>query len=157
MRKLTVHKTQTPNSMAAWHRAKNPFVVVFNFVLISLAKIVPSLSLKRSLLRLSGMKVGRNVSIGLGAMFDIFFPELITLEDNCIIGYNATVLAHEFLLHEYRTGAVIIGSSTLVGANSTILPGITIGPNAVVSACSLVNRDVKAGSFVGGVPIREIE
>lgn len=142
--------------MLSWHMAKNPLIVSLNFTAISLSKILPSLALKRFLLRLTGMKIGKDVSIGLGAMFDIFFPELITLGDNCIIGYNATILAHEFLIKEYRTGAVVIGKNALIGANSTILAGVSIGDNAVVSACSLINRDVKSNTFVGGVPAREI-
>lgn len=154
MRRLQSHATSGSNSMLSWHRAKNPLIVSLNFAAISLSKILPSLALKRALLRLTGMKVGKDVSVGLGAMFDIFFPELITLADNCVIGYNATILAHEFLIDEYRTGAVVIGKNALIGANSTILAGVSIGDNAVVSACSLVNKDVAPGSFVGGVPAR---
>ena len=44
----------------------------------------------------------------------------------------------------------------MMGANCTILPGVEIGDNATVSACSLVNKDVKANSFVGGVPARNL-
>lgn len=145
-----------PNSLALWWRIKNPFLVVFNFLVISACKTLPSLRLKRVLLRLTGMKIERNVSIGLGAMFDIFFPEKITLRENCVIGYNATILCHEFLVKEYRLGTVEIGPSALIGANSTILPGISVGANAIVSAMSLVNRDVAAGAFVGGVPARRL-
>ncbi len=117
---------------------------------------MPSLELKRMLLRLTGMKVEKNVAIGLGSMFDIFFPEKITLRENCVIGYNATVLCHEFLVHEYRTGCVEIGKSALVGANSTVLPGVVIGNGATISAMSLVNRDVPPNEFFGGVPARRI-
>jgi len=102
------------------------------------------------------MKVGKDASVGLHAMFDVFFPELITLGDGCIIGYNATILAHEFLQNSYRTGQTRIGSRALIGANSTVLAGVSVGDNAVVSAMSLVNADVAPGALVGGVPCRRL-
>jgi acetyltransferase-like isoleucine patch superfamily enzyme len=45
----------------------------------------------------------------------------------------------------------------MIGVNSTVLAGIEIGDGATISACSLVNRDVAVGAFVGGVPAREID
>lgn len=104
-----------------------------------------------------GMKVGKNVSVGLMAMMDVFFPQLISIGENTVIGYNCTVLCHEFLVKEYRTGKVEIGSEVMLGANSTILPGVRIGNGAVVGAGSLVNRDVPPGALVAGVPARIIE
>ncbi|MCK5698777.1 MAG: acyltransferase, partial [Candidatus Aenigmarchaeota archaeon] len=86
----------------------------------------------------------------------IFFPELIEIGENCIIGYNATVLAHEFLIDEYRTGRVKIGDNVLIGANTTVLAGVMIGDNAQVSAMTLVNKDVLKNAKVGGVPLRSI-
>ena len=41
----------------------------------------------------------------------------------------------------------------MIGANTTILPGVTIGDGAIVSASTLVYRDVPAGAFVGGNPM----
>ncbi|WP_368784325.1 acyltransferase [Acinetobacter baumannii] len=49
-----------------------------------------------------------------------------------------------------------MGSRVMIGANSTVLPGVTIGDGAVVSAATLVNADVPAGAFVGGNPMRII-
>ena len=84
------------------------------------------------------------------------FPEKIKVGRNSIIGYNTTILAHEYLINEYRLGEVAIGDEVLIGANSTILPGITIGDGATVSAGTLVHKNVPAGAFVGGNPMRII-
>jgi acetyltransferase-like isoleucine patch superfamily enzyme len=73
-----------------------------------------------------------------------------------VIGLNTTILAHEFLVREWRIGKVVIEKDVTIGANCTILPGVIIGEGAVVSAMSLVNRDIPARSFWGGVPVREI-
>jgi acetyltransferase-like isoleucine patch superfamily enzyme len=90
------------------------------------------------------------------AMFDVFFPELIELGENSIVGYAATILAHEFLIDEYRLGKVTIGRDVVIGANVTILPGVSVGDRTIVSAGSMVNRDLPAGVLAGGVPARII-
>ncbi|MBU1120850.1 acyltransferase [Candidatus Micrarchaeota archaeon] len=156
MRNIRTIKVNATNSLLKWYKVKNPLIVIFNFIVIYFSRIVPSLSLKRFLLRLTGMKIEKNVSIGLMAMFDIFFPELITIKENSIIGYNATVLCHEFLIKEVRIGEVVIGRNALIGTNSTILPGVSIGDNSTVSAMSLINKDIPANKIFGGVPAKEI-
>lgn len=85
-----------------------------------------------------------------------FFPEHITIGNNSVIGYNTTILAHEYLIQEYRIGKVVIGDHVLIGANATILPGVTIGDGAIVAAGAVVHRDVPAGAFVGGNPLRDL-
>lgn len=130
---------------------------MFNFVLIYTARILPSLSLKNLFYRLTGAKIGKNVAVGLMAMLDIFFPELIEIGDNSIIGYNTTVLCHEFLIREWRKGSVKIGKNVLIGANSLLLPGVAIGDGATVSAMSLVNRNIPKGQVWGGVPVRRLK
>jgi acetyltransferase-like isoleucine patch superfamily enzyme len=107
--------------------------------------------------RAIGMRIGKGVSIGLGAMFDIFFPELIEIGDNTVIGYNATFIAHEFLVKEWRTGKVKIGKNVMIGAGAMVLAGVSIGDNATVSAMSLVNRDVRPRTFVEGVPAKVVK
>ncbi|MCU0491077.1 MAG: acyltransferase [Chloroflexaceae bacterium] len=130
--------------------------VARNAALIQLARYTPSLPLKQAIYRMLGMQVGRHAAVGLMVMFDIFFPQDVTLGENCIVGYNSTVLCHEFLRHEWRRGPVVIEQDVTIGANCTILPGVVIGAGATVSAMSLVNRDVPPGALVGGVPVRMI-
>lgn len=157
MRDVKVYKYNGDgNPLRKWYRYRNPFRVVFNFLVIYGCRYLPSLELKNILYRLVGVKLGKNVSVGLGAVFDIFFPEMIEIGENSVIGYNATILAHEFLVDELRKGRVKIGRNVLIGAKALILPGVEVGDNVRVSACSLVNSDIPSNAFVGGVPAREI-
>jgi acetyltransferase-like isoleucine patch superfamily enzyme len=132
--------------------------VVYYFLVVTLCRFLPFFDLKNYLCRsLLGMKIGRDVSIGLMAMFDVFFPQLISIGDNSIIGYNTTILTHEFLVKDYCKGPVEIGAGVLIGSNVTILPGVRIGDGAVVGAGSLVNRDIPPGALAAGVPARIIK
>jgi acetyltransferase-like isoleucine patch superfamily enzyme len=116
----------------------------------------PSRQMKCDAMRFMGVKVGQKVSMALEATVDVVYPELIEIGDNSIVGYRATILAHEYLIDRMRTGPVIIGKNVLIGANTTILAGVSIGDDAIVAAGSMVTCDVPAGKFVAGVPARVI-
>lgn len=157
MRKTTRYPVEGANSL--WHVYKTVsfWKVVKNFIVIQLARYTPFLSMKnwmyRTFLR---MEVGEKTSFALMVMLDIMFPEKISVGRNTVIGYNTTILAHEYLIKEYRLGEVKIGNEVMIGANSTILPGVTIGDGAIVSAGTLVHKDVPPGAFVGGNPMQLI-
>ncbi|HLR42399.1 MAG TPA: acyltransferase [Pseudogracilibacillus sp.] len=157
MRKTERYKVVDANSLWRIYKTVSFFKVVKNFIVIQLARYTPFLSVKNWLYRtFLRMKVGKQTSFALMVMPDTMFPEKITVGNNSIIGYNTTILAHEYLIDEYRIGDVIIGDNVLIGANSTILPGVKIGDNAIVSAASLVHKDVPSGAFVGGNPMKII-
>ncbi len=86
---------------------------------------------------------------------DVLVPELITIGEESIIGYRTLLLGHEFLQREYRLGEVEIGKRVVIGANSTVLPGVRIADGSVVGAGSLVNSDVDG--FCAGVPARPVK
>lgn len=157
MRKTKRFPVKGANSL--WHVYQTvPFLkVVRNFIVIQAARYTPFLGLKRWMYRtFLKMEIGKETSIALMVMFDVMFPEKISIGRNTIIGYNTTILAHEYLIKEYRLGQVDIGNEVMIGANTTILPGVTIGDGAIVSAGTLVHKDVPAGAFVGGNPMKMI-
>lgn len=126
-------------------------------IVIQIAKYTPFFSVKNWLYRnLLKMKVGEKTAFAFMVVPDIMFPELLSVGSHTIIGYNTTILAHEYLVEEYRLGEVIIGDKVMIGANTTILPGVTIGDGAIVSAGTLVHRDVPSGAFVAGNPMQII-
>lgn len=78
--------------------------VVKNFIVIQIARYTPFIGMKNWLYRtFLRMKVGKQTSFALMVMPDIMFPEKISVGTNTIIGYNTTILAHEYLIHEYRS------------------------------------------------------
>src|SRR5699024_11708578 len=127
-----------------------PFLKVMkNFIVIQIARYTPFLSIKNWLYRtFLRMKVGKQTSFALMVMPDTMFPELIQVGNNTIIGYNTTILAHEYLIEEYRLGEVRIGSNVLIGANTNILPDVTIGDGSIVSAADIINKEDQTGDFV---------
>lgn len=157
MRRIIDHPVPGPkNSLCYWTSYVNPLRVCFNFFVIYLCRFIPILPLKNTLYRLVGIKLGKDVSVGLMVMFDVFFPHLITIGDNSVIGYNTTILAHEFLVHKWATGEVVIGRDVMIGANTTVLAGVHVGDGATVSALSLINRDIPPHTTAGGIPAKPL-
>ncbi|WP_425604224.1 acyltransferase [Halobellus salinisoli] len=153
--RLQRHPTPGPsNSLRYWTDAKPVWRVVLNYLLVWVARIAPSLRARSWALRRLGVTVGEGVSWGLEATPDVFWPELITLGDHVVVGYDSVILCHEFLQEEYRTGEVVVGDRAMIGAKAVILPGVRIGEGAQVAANSLVTRDVPPGVTVAGVPAR---
>jgi len=157
VRRTTRYPVSGENSLWKVYKTVSFWKVMKNFIIIQIARYTPFLSVKNWLYRtFLRMKVGKKTSFALMVMPDIMFPEKITVGENSIIGYNTTLLAHEYLIREYRLGEIVIGNEVMIGANVTILPGVKIGDGATVSAGTLVHRDVPSGAFVGGNPMRII-
>jgi Acetyltransferase (isoleucine patch superfamily) len=156
--RLDRHPTTGPlNSLQYWTDAKSPVRVALNYVVIWLIRLSPSLRLKNWLLAQLGVDVGAGVSWGLEATPDVFWPERITLGADVIVGYDATLLCHEFLQEEYRLGDIQVGDRAMIGAGAIVLPGVDIGDDAQVAANSLVAEDVPPGETVAGVPAEPLE
>jgi acetyltransferase-like isoleucine patch superfamily enzyme len=155
-----LERTPTPgerNSLWHWPEAKTFFQVARNYILTWIVRVSSSLERKNWVLRRLGVTVGDNVAWGLEATPDVFWPERITLGENVIVGYDATILCHEFLQDEYRVGDVVIGDRAMIGAGAVILPGVEIGHDAQVAANSLVTDDVPPETTVAGIPAEPLD
>jgi len=157
MRNVQRYPVEGPNALWQVYKTVSIWKAIKNFIAIQFSRYCPFLPWKLFIYRkLLKMDVGQYTAFALMVMPDVFFPEKIKVGSNTIIGYNTTILTHEYLIHEYRLGEVIIGDNVMIGANCTILPGVTIGNGAIVAAGSVVTKDVEAHTFVGGNPIRTI-
>ncbi|MBM7648762.1 acetyltransferase-like isoleucine patch superfamily enzyme [Bacillus ectoiniformans] len=155
MRRTKRYEVKGANSLWNIYQTVSFWKTFKNTAVIEISRFVPFMRMKnwmyRTFLR---MKIGEQTALAYKVVPDIMFPEYISIGRNTIIGYNTTILAHEYLIHEYRLGEVVIGDNVMIGANCTILPGVTIGDGAVVSAATLVHRDVPPGAFAGGNPMQ---
>lgn len=104
--------------------------------------------------------LGRGVFINAGCKFQD--QGGIYLGDRVLVGQNVVLAtlnhgmdpAHRGDLHP---APIRIGDDVWIGANATVLPGVTIGDGAVVAAGAVVTKDVPAMTVVGGVPARAIK
>ena len=115
------------------------------------------------LYRRMGVRIGRNVFVGLDAYLDCQFPELITIEDDATLSFRVTVVVHDDArrMHGVIPGQlhgtvapVRFARGCYIGAGALILPGVTVGEGAVVAAGAVVTRDVPPRKIVTGVPAR---
>lgn len=105
------------------------------------------------------LRIGRNVFINSGCRFQD--QGGVSIGDDTLIGHNAVVATLNHALAPSRRAdmtpaPVTIGRNVWIGANVTILPGVSIGDDAVVAAASVVTRDVPAGALVLGSPARVV-
>lgn len=89
-----------------------------------------------------GLTIGRGVDVSSGAQIYTH-----STARRCVSGRNYNTVDRR---------PVSIGDSVFIGANATILMGVTIGDHAVIGAGAVVNHDVEAYSIVAGVPARRI-
>lgn len=124
--------------------------------------------LRPILLRKIGCKVGKNVFIGDFVRVDLNHASMIEIEDNAHIASGCRLLCHQRDLSNYRQGddyatlgyninKIILKKGSLVGMESFILPGVTIGEGAIVGAGSLVTKDIPAWTIATGRPAKVIK
>ncbi|GAF40103.1 hypothetical protein FC83_GL000451 [Agrilactobacillus composti DSM 18527 = JCM 14202] len=104
--------------------------------------------------------LGKRVFINSNAMFVDLGG--ITIEDDVLIGPNVTIVsvnhAQDALDRKsLYLNSVHIQANAWLGANTTVLPGVTIGKNAIIAAGAVVTHDVAPNTIVAGVPARVIK
>ena len=151
------YKGKRLNAACDWWKLRGSLAMLLRALLNEILRKAPPCSLKNSIYRLMGVKIGEDVVIGPGVSLDPLYPKLITIRDGAILGWDCQIFVHWFLVEKLTLGRVSIGEKAVIGAGSAIKPGVTIGDEATVSAKSFVNKDVINGETVGGIPAKEIK
>jgi len=97
-----------------------------------------------------GLELGEYVDIGAFTYINAKFG--VEIEKNVQIGSHCSIYSYSTI--DGKKGRILIKENARIGTHSTIMPGITIGKNAIVGAHSFVNKDVPDNSFACGVPAK---
>ena len=105
------------------------------------------------------LRLGERVFINSGCRFQD--QGGITVGDDCLIGHDVVMatLNHDMdpsRRADLHPAPIVVGNQVWIGAKATVLPGVTIGEDAVVGAGSVVTKDVPAGTVVVGSTARVV-
>lgn len=105
------------------------------------------------------IQIGKNVFVNHACSF--LDMGGITIEDNVQIGPRVNLITENHPIDpstrkDLDLKSILIKRNAWIGAGATILPGVTVGENAIVAAGTMVNRDVPDNAIVGGIPAKII-
>ena len=106
------------------------------------------------------IKLGKNVFINSGCCFQDHAG--IEIGDGTLIGHQVVIATLNHAQDPVSRAdmfpkPVKIGKNVWIGAHATILPGVTIGDNAIIAAGAVVTKDVEKNAVAGGVPAKKIK
>lgn len=100
-----------------------------------------------------GLRLGYKTDIGAFTYINAKYG--VTIEDFVQIGSHCSIYSISTI--DEKTGPVTLKKGCRVGSHSVVMPGVTIGINAVIGAFSFVNRDIPDGAVAYGVPVKVIK
>lgn len=138
--------------------------MIRRLILFILTRILPEHRRPEWYQRLLGVKIGKRNRFT-GAINFGSEPYLIELGDDVTLAQGTTFITHDggagLFRQEYpglnAFGKIKIGNNVFVGSSVTILPGVSIGDNVVVGACSVVTKSIPSNVVVAGIPARPIK
>jgi acetyltransferase-like isoleucine patch superfamily enzyme len=146
-----------------WRRALQLFVR--RMLCLELSRFCPFVSGRIWLYRRMGVRIGKGCYVGFHVELDTNHPELIEIGDGVTLSHRCIVATHMATdaetplrtLYPGRTAPVRIEAGAWICVGAILLPGVTVGRNAVVAAGAVVNRDVPPATLAAGVPARVVK
>lgn len=140
------------------------FKIAKNWVILN--RIDPGL--RPAIWRLTGCKIGKNVSIGYDVYYDVSNASYIKIEDGVWIASRCLILCHKRDLSQYSVGKdynelgynksrVVLQKGCVIGMNSIIMPGVTVGEGAIIGVNSMVVKDIPAWTIAVGSPAKVVK
>ncbi len=159
--------------VSIWEFIKKVYTTYRNAFLLSwmdswiLSPILPR-KLRPIIMRKIGCHVGKGVFVGDNVRIDSGHADLIYIEDHAHITGGCRLLCHQRnLLHyrkgddasklPYKLGEIHIGKGVMIGMESLIMPGVSIGDGSVIGAGSVVTKDIPSWTIATGRPAKVVK
>lgn len=124
--------------------------------------------LRPFILRRMGCKVGKGCFMGDYVRIDTSHPDMITIENNVSIASGSRLLCHQRDFSDFCVGddymklgyvvkPIVLKKGCLIGMESFVMPGVTVGEGAIVGAGSLVTKDIPAWTIAAGRPAKVLK
>ncbi len=124
--------------------------------------------LRPRILKKMGCHVGKDIFVGDHVRIDYSHADLIYIDDHAHITGGCRLLCHQRDLKGYRKGddaaklpyklgEIHIGKGVMIGMETLIMPGVTIGDGAIVGAYSLVTKDIPPYTIATGRPAKIVK
>lgn len=126
------------------------------------AQRAPWGGVRKWLQRKRGVKIGKGVHWGTNVVVDYPYPNFVIFEDGASIAGNDYFLAHNKPLDYHKccsesfVAPVIVHKNAWVAINVTVLPGVEIGEGSIVSAGSVVSKDIPPFTVAKGNPAKVV-
>lgn len=118
------------------------------------SRVMPPVTVVRG----NKVRIGKNVVVMNNSLF--MAAGGITIEDDVKVAANAQLISNNHDLYDHAVltcKPVHLKHNCWIGVGATILPGVTIGENAIVAAGAIVTKDVEDNTVVGGNPAKLIK
>jgi acetyltransferase-like isoleucine patch superfamily enzyme len=100
----------------------------------------------------ANLKLGYKTDIGaftyINAKFGVVLEDFVQIGSHCSLYSISTI--------DDKKGPILLKKNCRIGSHSVVMPGVTIGENSIIGACSFVNRDIPDNVIAAGVPIRVV-
>lgn len=132
--------------------------MIINYIKTQLNKLRGQQDIEKLIKR--GLKVGSNFKMMGYAVVDPSHCWHIEIGNNVVMAPKSHILAHDssvgLFIGYTKVGNVKVGNNVFIGANSTILMGVTVGDNVIIGAGSVVTKDIPSNSVAVGNPAKVI-
>ena len=99
------------------------------------------------------LKIGFKTDIG--AFTYINAKNGVTIEDGVQVGSHCSIYSVSTI--DNRKGPVTLKKNAKIGSHCVIMPGVSVGENTVIGACSFVNRNIPANVTAYGIPVKIVK